>query len=241
MEARDLKLPVPEAATEVSARLLRPSGGRSLLLLAHGAGAGMRHPFLEGLAARLAERGLATLRYQFPYMERGERRPDPPARLVGTAVAAAALAREVAPELPLLAGGKSLGGRMISTAAAEGRLAGVRGLVFFGFPLHPAGRPGTARAVHLERVNLPMLFLQGTRDALADLALLAPICGGLARRARLHVVEGADHGFHVLKRSGRTDAEALDELADATSAWAAEVLRTGPWREGSASPLEPAP
>jgi predicted alpha/beta-hydrolase family hydrolase len=190
-----------------------PDDATSLLVLAHGAGAGMRHAFLEAIAGALARCRVATLRFEFPYAAAGARRPDPKPVLVETVCAAAAEATRLAGELPLFAGGKSMGGRMTSHAAAETALAAVRGLVFFGFPLHPAGRPGTTRADHLAGVRQPMLFLQGTRDTLADLALLTPVCERLGPRARLHRVEGADHGFHVLKRSGRSDADVIEELA----------------------------
>jgi hypothetical protein len=173
----------------------------------------MRHAFLEAVAEALARRRVATLRFEFPYAARGARRPDPAPVLVESVAAAASEAGRVAGGLPLFAGGKSLGGRMTSQAAAAGRLAGVRGIVFLGFPLHPAGQPGSARADHLARVREPMLFVQGTRDALADLALLRPVCAALGARARLHVIEGADHGFHVPKRSGRSDAEVIEEIA----------------------------
>lgn len=209
---------------EVSALLLRPSGARWLLVLGHGAGAGMRHPFMESIAQRLATQGIATFRYQFPYMEGGGRRPDPPPVLLATVraavAAAAAAAAQAGGDLPLLAGGKSMGGRMTSMAAAEADLPAVRGLVFFGFPLHPAGAPSTGRGDHLSRVRVPMLFLQGTRDKLADLDLLRPALDKLGERARLHVVEGADHSFHVPKSSGRTEAEVLEELARTVAEWA---------------------
>jgi len=217
------RLAIPVGAGSVSALLLRPQGARALLVLAHGAGAGMTHRFLEGFAAALAAGGIATLRYQFPYAEAGSRRPDPRARLLETVRAAVAAGAESAGGLPLLAGGKSMGGRMTSLAAAEAPLPSVRGLVFAGFPLHPAGRPGTERAAHLAQVELPMLFLQGTRDHLADLALLRPICEGLGARATLHVVEGADHGFAVLRRSGRSAEDVLRELAEAVAAFAERV------------------
>jgi uncharacterized protein len=206
-------------AGDVSGLLLRPAGARLLYLLAHGAGAGMRHPFLEDLARRLAERDIATLRYQFPYMEQRARRPDPPAVAAATVRAAAAEAARVAPELPLVAGGKSFGGRMTSTAQAEEPLAGVRGLVFLGFPLHPPGRQGDKRAEHLAQVRIPMLFLQGDRDEFADLKLLRPVVNRLGERATLHLVEGGDHSFHVLKRSGRTDAEVMGELVREIADW----------------------
>jgi predicted alpha/beta-hydrolase family hydrolase len=211
-------------AGEVSALFLRPPKARWLLVLAHGAGAGMSHPFLETLAGELAAVGVATLRYQFPYMEQRRRVPDAPPLLTATVRAAVRVAMEAAPELPPLAGGKSLGGRMTSLAASEQPLDGVRGLVFFGFPLHPPNQPGTKRADHLARVSVPMLFLQGTRDAFADLNLLRPICGKLGSQATLHLVETADHSFHVLKSSGKTDAEVLRELAQTVAAWAEKSL-----------------
>lgn len=191
---------------------------RAALVLAHGAGAGMDHPFMEGLAVRLAALRVAVLRFEFPYMAEGRKRPDRPDVAVDAVADAVAAGREAFPGLPLFAGGKSFGGRMTSTAASRGRLGGVAGLVFFGFPLHPARKPGTGRAEHLPEVEHPMLFLQGTRDALADLDLLRPVLAKL-ERATLHVMEGADHGFHVLKRSGRTDDEVLDELAERAASW----------------------
>lgn len=205
---------------EVSALLVRPPSARWLLVLGHGAGAGMAHPFLEKLAAELANAGIATLRYQFPYMEEQRRVPDRPALLLSTVAAVVRFAAETAPELPVLAGGKSMGGRMTSQAAAENLLGAVKGIVFFGFPLHPPNRPGTKRAEHLAKVGVPMLFLQGTRDTLADLMLLRPICAKLGSRATLHIIPEADHSFHVLKKSGKTDAEAMTELAQTTTAWA---------------------
>ena len=208
-----------ESAGEVSALLTRPAAARALLLLAHGAGAGMRHAFMESMALRLAERDVATFRYQFPYMEQGRRSPSPRGVLLATVRAAVDAAARAAPGLPLLAGGKSMGGRMTSLAASETPLPGVRGLAFFGFPLHPAGKPGTARGDHLDGVTVPMLFLQGTRDRLADLDLLRPVCERLGAAAKLHVVEGGDHGFGVLKRSGRSDGEMLDELAETVAGW----------------------
>lgn len=208
---------------EVSALLVRPATARWLLVLGHGAGAGMNHTFMEKLAAELANAGIATLRYQFPYMEGRRRVPDKPAVLLSTVAAAMRLAKETAPELPLLAGGKSMGGRMTSQAAAENLLESVKGLVFFGFPLHPPNRPGTKRADHLAKVSVPMLFLQGTRDTLADLTLLRPVCAKLGSSATLHIIPEADHSFHVLKRSGKTDAEVITELAQTTAAWATKL------------------
>ena len=224
--ATALTFTASRSSGEVKALLLLPRGARACFVLAHGAGAGMRHPFLEAVARRLADRGLATFRYQFPYMEKGSRRPDPRPILLATVRAAVQAAAAAAKGLPLVAGGKSMGGRMTSLAAAEAPLPGARGLIFLGFPLHPAGRPSTERADHLDSVDLPMLFLQGPRDALADLALLRPVCERLGARASLHVIEGADHSFHVLKRSGRTDEAALDEVADAIAAWAARSTET---------------
>ncbi len=204
---------------EVSALVLRPARTRALYVVAHGAGADMRHAFLESMAQRLAAKGIATLRYQFPYTEAGGRRIDPEPVLLATVRAAVQAGREEARGLPLLAGGKSMGGRMTSRAAAAEPLGAVSGLVFLGFPLHPAGQPGVSRAEHLSRVDLPLLFLQGTRDTLADLALLRPVIAELRPRATLRVIEHADHMFHVLKRSGRTNEQVLDELATAVAEW----------------------
>ena len=220
--ASELSITVGERVGQVSGLLLRPPDARWLYVFAHGAGAGMRHRFMSALAEALAERGVATLRYQFPYSEAGGRRPDPPGVLQATVRAAVTTAATVAPGLPLLAGGKSLGGRMTSSAAAKTALPGVRGLVFVGFPLHAPGRSGTERAEHLEQVGVPMLFLQGTRDALADLELMRTVCARLGARATLHVVEGGDHSFAALKRSGRSDTEVITELADTIAGWPAE-------------------
>jgi uncharacterized protein len=198
---------------------LAPRDARAALVLAHGAGAGMRHAFLEALAQALLQRGVASLRFDFPFMARGSRRPDPPAVAQAQVRLAVAEAARRWPGLPLFAGGKSFGGRMTSQAQAQEPLAGVRGIAFVGFPLHPAGKPGLERARHLQDVALPMLFLQGTRDELAELDLVRQAVAPLAPRATLHVVDGADHAFHVLVRSGRTDAEVMQELADALTAW----------------------
>jgi predicted alpha/beta-hydrolase family hydrolase len=219
-EATDLRLDISDDIGEVSAFLLRPPDAWLLYVLAHGAGAGMRHHFLESVAVSLAARGIATFRYQFPYLDAGRRRPDHPSLLEATVRAAVTKAADIVPELPIIAGGKSLGGRMTSGAAAATPLHRVKGLVFLGFPLHPPGEPGTRRAEHLRRVDLPMLFLQGSRDAFARLDLITGVCRELKSRAMLHVVEGADHSFGVLKRSGRTSAHVLDELADTTAGWA---------------------
>ena len=221
-DVKDLRFAV-EGAGEVSAILVRPNAARWLLVLGHGAGAGMTHPFMGALAEELAPAGVATFRYQFPYMQERRRVPDSPAVLTATVVAAVRAAAEAAPGLPLLAGGKSMGGRMTSQAAAERPLDAVRGLVFFGFPLHPPKRPGTKRGEHLAKVGVPMLFLQGTRDELADLNLLRPITTKLGSQATLHIVEGADHSFHVLKKSGKSDAEVLGELAETTASWAKKL------------------
>jgi len=199
--------------------LLRPPGAWLLYVLAHGAGAGMRHRFMEAIAEALGAQGIATLRYEFPYMSTGARRPDPPAVAHATVRAAAAEAARLAPGLPLVAGGKSFGGRMTSGAAARQPLPGVHALVFLGFPLHPPKQPGTSRADHLAGVGIPMLFLQGTRDDLADLELVTRVCSELGSRATLHVVDGANHAFEVLKRSGRSNEEVLQELAGETAQW----------------------
>lgn len=220
-----------EGAGPVSALLRLPDDAAALLVLGHGAGAGMEHPFMESVADALGDRGIGTLRYQYPYMEAGGGPPDRAPVATATVRAAVEAARTRATAfrakhgraLPILAGGKSFGGRMTSTAAAESSLPGVRGLVFLGFPLHPAGRPGTERARHLLDVTVPMLFLQGTRDRLADLDLVRPVAEQLGDRATLHVVEGGDHSFQVLKRSGRSGAEVMAELADAVAGWVAEI------------------
>ncbi|MDH2385646.1 alpha/beta family hydrolase [Bradyrhizobium sp. CER78] len=206
----------------VSALLLRPEKARAAYVFAHGAGAGMTHPSMAVISEGLAERSIATLRYQFPYMEKGSKRPDPPAVAQATVRAAVREAARRCGELPLFAGGKSFGGRMTSQAQAKAPLEGVRGLVFLGFPLHPAGKPSRERAKHLAEVKIPLLFLQGTRDALAELELLAPVVKELGSRASLHLVQEADHSFHVLKRSGRDDREVMAEVLDAFAAWVAK-------------------
>jgi uncharacterized protein len=218
-DAHELTIAV-DASRRVSALLRAPADARACYVLAHGAGAGMRHPFMGAIAEALAARGIATLRYQFPYMEQGSRRPDVPAVAHATVRAAAAEAARALPGVALVAGGKSFGGRMTSQAQATTPLPGVRGLAFLGFPLHPAGKPSDERAAHLAEVRVPMLFLQGTRDALADLSLMRPLCERLAPRATLHILDDADHSFHVLKRSGTTDADVLRDLARITASWA---------------------
>ncbi|MGD0404671.1 MAG: alpha/beta family hydrolase [Candidatus Acidiferrales bacterium] len=215
---------VPNAG-EVSAILVRPQSAESLLVLAHGAGAGMNHPFMQSLATELVAVKVATLRYQFPYMEQQRKIPDRPPVLTATVVAAVDAASKAAPDLPIFAGGKSLGGRMTSLAASERGLGAVRGLIFFGFPLHPPNQPGTKRAEHLRAVKLPMLFFQGTRDTLADLNLLRPIHTELGSRATLHVIDTADHSFHVLKSSGTTDGAVLQEIARTVSVWTRSLVR----------------
>ena len=210
-------------AGHVSALLNRPAQARACFVFAHGAGAGMTHSFMEAVAQGLCERGIATLRYQFPYMERASRRPDPPAIAHAAVRAAVAEAGRRCPGLPLIAGGKSFGGRMTSQAQAATPLDGVAGLAFLGFPLHPAGKPSSDRATHLADVDIPMLFLQGTRDTLAEVVLLEPVVERLGRSATLHLVDGADHSFHVLARSGRNDRDVMNEILDAFAAWAAAI------------------
>ncbi len=208
-----------ENAGSVSALLINPARARACYVFAHGAGAGMSHSFMETFATGLGERGIASLRYQFPYMEKGSRRPDSPAVAHAAVRAAVAEAGRACPGLPLIAGGRSFGGRMTSQAQASAPLADVRGLAFVGFPLHPAGKPSSDRARHLAQVKVPMLFLQGTRDTLAELKLLEPVVAGLGPLASLHSVKEADHSFHVLARSGRNDREVMSEILDAFAGW----------------------
>jgi len=217
--AKDIQFAVNEKAGVVSGLLIKPADATALLVLAHGAGAGMRHRFMEEIAAKLARARIATLRYQFPYMEKRTKRPDPAAVLTDTVRAAVGAAKKVAGDLPLFAGGKSMGGRMSSLAAAKEPLDGVRGLIFFGFPLHAAGRPGAERGEHVAGINLPMLFLQGSRDALAELKWLKPLCAKIRKRAELYIVEGGDHSFHLLKSAKRSDDEALDAVVDKAASW----------------------
>jgi predicted alpha/beta-hydrolase family hydrolase len=240
-EPRPLEL-VTTGGEKVSGILILPEDAFAFLVLAHGAGADMRHPFMEGVARRLGERGVATLRYQFPYMESGKRGPDRPPVLIRTVRAAVSRARALSDSMPIFAGGKSLGGRMTSTAAAEAGWRAepgaahdqdeaeraVHGIVFFGFPLHPPGQPSAERAEHLEQVKVPLLFLQGTKDAFATLELLRPVLTSLGPHATLHLIDGADHGFAVPKSTGRTGAGVLDELADATVEWMKQVIGTPP-------------
>jgi predicted alpha/beta-hydrolase family hydrolase len=208
----------------VSALLLSPKAPRACYVFAHGAGAGMTHSFMETFATGLSERGIACLRYQFPYMEKASKRPDPPAIAQGAVRAAVAKAAQLFPGLGLIAGGKSFGGRMTSQAQAAAPLPDVRGLAFVGFPLHPAGKPSTDRAEHLARIDIPMLFLQGTRDSLAEVNLIEPAVQRLGPRATLHMADGADHSFHVLARSGRNDREVMNEIVDAFATWTELVI-----------------
>ncbi|HXX56313.1 MAG TPA: alpha/beta family hydrolase [Candidatus Nitrosotalea sp.] len=222
---KNLRLAVPGKG-DVSALLTRPANARYLLVLAHGAGAGMTHPFLESLTAELTQASVAVLRYQFPYMENRRGAPDRPDILTATVKSAVDAASHEAPDLPLFAGGKSMGGRMSSQAAASGLLPGIKGIVFFGFPLHAPNQPGIKRADHLSKVKAPMLFLQGTRDAFADLKLIRSVCKRLGRQATLHLIETADHSFHVLKSSGKTDSAVLQELAQETASWMEKIEST---------------
>ena len=216
--AQPLKIEIA-SADPVSALLMKPPHARACYVFAHGAGAGMAHASMELIAAGLAERGIATLRYQFPYMEKGSKRPDAPDVAHAAVRAAVAEAARCCDGLPLIAGGKSFGGRMTSQAQALRALPGVRGLAFFAFPLHPAGKPSSDRAKHLADVDIPMLFLQGTRDALAESSLLEPMVKGLGKLTTLHLVKEADHSFHVLARSGRKDPEVMSEVVDTLSVW----------------------
>ena len=226
--AEPVTIPV-SAEQSVSGLLTVPENATACYVLAHGAGAGMNHAFMAAVAEGLAARSVATLRYQFPFMEEGSKRPDRPPLAHAAVRGAIAMASERLPALPLFAGGKSFGGRMTSQTQAQTALPQVRGLIFFGFPLHAAKKPSITRADHLAEVRTPMLFLQGSRDALAELDLLTPIIEGLGERATLCVIEGADHGFHVPVRLGRTDAQVLDQVLDTAAAWiAATSLAPGP-------------
>jgi len=217
MEAAQVRIPVGDES--VSGLLLRPADAKALYLFAHGAGAGMSHRAMESNAHGLATRGIATLRYQFPYMEKGSKRVDPPKVAHAAVRAAATETARLALGLPLFAGGRSFGGRMTSQAQADSALPGVRGLAFLGFPLHPAGKRGIERAEHLSRVEIPMLFVSGSRDALAELDLLRPVVAALGDRAALHVVDQADHSFKVAAKSGRKPADAEAEALDALATW----------------------
>ncbi|MEA2830038.1 MAG: uncharacterized protein QOF22_786 [Bradyrhizobium sp.] len=218
VSAQKLEIAIENVAS-VTALLIQPDQARACFVFAHGAGAGMTHPFMETVATGLAARGVATLRFQFPYMENGSKRPDSPAIAQAAVRAAVAEAGRRCPGVPLIAGGKSFGGRMTSQAQAAAPLDGVHGLAFLGFPLHPSGKPSSDRAKHLAQVHVPLLFVQGTRDKLAELRLLEPVVTDLGPSASVHLVSEADHSFHVLARSGRNDREVMDEILDAVVAW----------------------
>lgn len=213
-----------DSAIPLSAIWMRPANVRAGLVLAHGAGAGMTHPFMDQVATGLAEHGVATLRFQFPYMEKGSKRPDSPAVAHAAIRVAVAAARRRCGDLPLLAGGKSFGGRMTSQAQALAPLDSVRALVFLGFPLHPAGKPSIVRAEHLADIRVPMLFIQGTRDKLAEPKLLAPVIRNLGKRVTLHPIADADHAFHVPARSGRRDGDVISEICEAVAEWMTGVV-----------------
>ncbi len=223
---KEVQFGVSEKAGAVSGLLLKPESARALLVLAHGAGAGMRHRVMEQVAVKLAAADVATLRYQFPYMEKRVKRPDPEPVLLETVRAAIVAARKLAGGLPLFAGGKSMGGRMTSLAAARQPLTEVCGLIFFGFPLHAAGRPSAERGGHLSAVDAPMLFLQGSRDSLAEMKLLKPLCVKLGKDTELYVVESGDHSFHMPKTSGRSDDQVLDEAVGKAAEWMIQHSRT---------------
>jgi predicted alpha/beta-hydrolase family hydrolase len=218
VSAQKLEIAIENVAS-VTALLIQPDQARACFVFAHGAGAGMTHPFMETVATGLAARGVASLRSQFPYMENGSKRPDSPAVAQAAVRAAVAEAGRRCPGVPLIAGGKSFGGRMTSQAQAAAPLDGVHGLAFLGFPLHPSGKPSSDRAKHLAQVHVPLLFVQGTRDKLAELRLLESVVTDLGPSASVHLVSEADHSFHVLARSGRNDREVMDEILDALAAW----------------------
>ena len=220
----ELRFPAAPGSGQVSAVLLKPPECHALYVLGHGAGAGMRHRFMDGIAEAFSAHGIGTFRYQFPFIEAGKRRPDRAPVLTGTVRAAAAAARELQPDLPLIAGGKSMGGRMTSSAQAESALAGVRGLVFLGFPLHRPGDPSNKRADHLADVDVPMLFVQGTRDRLAEMDRMEAVVGGLGERAELRAVQDADHGFDVLKRLGKSTEQVYDDIAALVRGWIDKIL-----------------
>ena len=228
MERKQLEFEASASSGSVSALLTRPTEARYVYVMAHGAGAGMRHEFMESMAAALAVEGIASFRYQFPYTEAGKRAPNPRPILLKTVRSAIVAAAKAAPDLLLVAGGKSMGGRMTSLAASEGPLPGVAGLVFLGFPLHAAGKPSSDRGGHLRDVGLPMLFIQGTRDQLADLALLEPLLDDIRPSPVLHIVEDGDHSFRVPKRSGATHEEVIRSLAAAIAGWTGGLARRSP-------------
>jgi hypothetical protein len=221
-EAEKLRIAV-DPSLSVSGLLLRPPRASACHVFAHGAGAGMAHAFMASVATGLCDRGVATLRYQFPYMEKGARRPDAPALAHAAVRAAVAEAARLCPDMMLVAGGKSFGGRMTSQAQALQPLPGVRGLVFFGFPLHPAGKPSVDRAKHLSDVHVPTLFIQGARDKLAEPALIQEVVKKLGANASLHEIDGADHSIHVPAKSGRRDTDVLNEALDAMAHWLTSI------------------
>ncbi|MDZ7781003.1 MAG: alpha/beta family hydrolase [Gemmatimonadota bacterium] len=224
LEVTEVACPCEHGRGPVPGLLTRPDAPRALFVFGHGAGAGIRHPFMEATAKHLGKLGVSTLRYAFPYMAAGRKAPDPRSVLLATVRGAVEEATRLCPGVPLIAGGKSMGGRMTSLAQAQTPLPGIRGLAFFGFPLHPAGRTSAERGRHLADIDVPMLFLQGTRDRLANLDLLRPLLADAAPDAELHVVEGADHGFHVLKSSGRSDEDALTEACEVFADWLTPAL-----------------
>lgn len=219
-----IKINVSEKYGDVSGILMLPDEAKCFLLLAHGAGAGMTHSFMERMAQNLADLHIATLRYNFPYTEKNSKRPDPAPVLLQTVKAAYTAAQKYAKGLPVFAGGKSMGGRMTSTAVSKNLLPEVKGIIFFGFPLHAPGQPSNHRAEHLYQVQEPMLFLQGTKDKLADLNLLQPVIDTLKERATLYIVEGADHSFHLPKSAGKNDDDVLKELAGEVKKWISPLL-----------------
>lgn len=216
---KELQFIISAKVGVVTGLVQKPADAKALLVLAHGAGAGMWHKFMNDTAAGLAERGVATFRYNFPYMEKRIKRPDSEAVMLETVRAAVATAHKIADGLPLFAGGKSMGGRMTSLAAAQAPLAGVAGLVYLGFPLHAMGKPGAERGDHLSQIAVPQLFLQGSRDGLADLKLLKPLCKKLGKQTELFIVEGGDHSFHMLKSARKTDEQALLAVIDMAAKW----------------------
>ena len=223
-KTQSIKFNATKSSGDVSSIIVLPDNPKILLLFAHGAGAGMKHTFMEKMSGYLADEGIGTLRYNFPYIEKKKGSPDPAPILMETVRSAVKTAKKYAGEIPLLAGGKSMGGRMTSMAASKEPLKEVRGIVFFGFPLHAPGKPSNERAEHLFNVSVPMLFLQGTRDKLSDLELLKPIITKLKDKATLHIIDGADHSFHVLKSTGRSDEEVLKGIAKKTAEWGDEIL-----------------
>ncbi|MGH2574481.1 MAG: alpha/beta hydrolase family protein [Ignavibacteria bacterium] len=214
-----------KSSGEVGAILMQPEKAEWLMVLAHGAGAGMQNKFMEKISIELVNNGIASFRYNFPYMEHGKKSPDPKPIILMTIRSAVEAAAKILPGIPILAGGKSFGGRMTSTADSENHLINIKGIVFFGFPLHPPGKPSAERAEHLFKVSVPMLFLQGKRDSLADLKLLKPICKKLGTRAHLHIIEGANHSFHMPKSSGINDDDVIKELAEKVKEWAVKLIK----------------